>query len=119
MLCLATIPTIGDALEALKDLTSDVTEALKEISDLSAELASKDQIAVADIQEVGSLNPPNHPISAHILLQMITSSDVNLLENLDIAKMRSLMSRELEAKRNSAKESVTVLLSMAYFVINL
>jgi len=50
---------------------------------------------------------------------MITSSDVNLLENLDIAKMRSLMSRELEAKRNSAKENITVLLSMTYFVINL
>jgi hypothetical protein len=66
-ICSATIPTIGDALEALKDLTSDVTEALKEISDLSAELASKDQIAVTDIQEVGSLNYCNQSISAQIV----------------------------------------------------
>ena len=48
----ATVPTIGDAIEALDDLCEDLKNALKRIADLSAELASKDHIRVDNIHEV-------------------------------------------------------------------
>jgi nuclear pore complex protein Nup205 len=46
------MPTVGDAIEALHDLCIDLTDTLKQIADLSAELASKDHIRVDNIQEV-------------------------------------------------------------------
>jgi len=48
----ATIPTVGDAIEALNGLCDDLTETLKQIADLSAELSSRDHIRVDNIQEV-------------------------------------------------------------------
>lgn len=49
---IATVPTIGDAIEALDDLCENLTNALKRIADLSAELASREHIRVDNIQEV-------------------------------------------------------------------
>lgn len=49
---IATVPTIGDAMEALDDLCENLTNALKRIADLSAELASREHIRVDNIQEV-------------------------------------------------------------------
>lgn len=49
---IATIPTIGDTIEALNGLCDDLTETLKQIADLSAELSSRDHIRVDNIQEV-------------------------------------------------------------------
>lgn len=49
---LATIPTFGDALEALNSLCQDLSTTLKQISDISAELSTKELIAVDNIQEV-------------------------------------------------------------------
>jgi nuclear pore complex protein Nup205 len=46
------MPTVGDAVEALNDLCVDLTDTLKQIVDLSAELASRDHIRVDNIQEV-------------------------------------------------------------------
>jgi nuclear pore complex protein Nup205 len=48
----ATIPTVGDAIEALGGLCDDLSETLKQIADLSAELSSRDHIRVDNIQEV-------------------------------------------------------------------
>jgi hypothetical protein len=50
----ATIPTIGDALETLDALHVELSQTLKQISDISAELAARDHIAVDNIQEVHS-----------------------------------------------------------------
>jgi len=50
--CLATIPTVGDALIALDDLCHDLAETLKQISDICAELANKHQIGLDNSQEV-------------------------------------------------------------------
>lgn len=47
-----TIPTIGDALTALDELTNNLIAKLKQISDISAELLNKDQIGLENIQEV-------------------------------------------------------------------
>lgn len=50
--CSATIPTVGDAVEALNDICDNLTDTLKQIADLSAELASRDQVRVDNIQDV-------------------------------------------------------------------
>lgn len=52
VLVLATIPTVGDAIEALNGLCDDLAATLKQIADLSAELSSRDHIRVDNIQEV-------------------------------------------------------------------
>lgn len=48
---LATVPTVGDTLVALEDLCSDLTETLKQMSDIGAELANKDYIGIDNAQE--------------------------------------------------------------------
>ena len=48
---IATVPTVGDALVALEDLCNDLAETLKQISDISAELANKDYIGIDHSQE--------------------------------------------------------------------
>ena len=48
----ATVPTIGDAIEALDGFCRDLGQVLLRIVDLGAELASKDHIRVDNIQEV-------------------------------------------------------------------
>lgn len=49
---IATIPTVGDAVEALYDLCVDLVDTLKQIADLSAELSLRDHIRIDNIQEV-------------------------------------------------------------------
>ena len=49
---LATVPTVGSALVALDDLCHDLAETLKQISDISAELAQKHQMGLDNVQEV-------------------------------------------------------------------
>lgn len=49
---IAIIPTVGDAIDALSDLCSELAETFKQIADLSAELAARDHIRVDNIQEV-------------------------------------------------------------------
>jgi ABC-type transporter Mla subunit MlaD len=49
---LATIPTVGDALDALNALCDDLTHTLKQIADLSAELAACEHVSVENIGEV-------------------------------------------------------------------
>ena len=48
----ATVPTIGDTIEALDGFCRDLAQVLLRIVDLSAELANKDHIRVDNIQEV-------------------------------------------------------------------
>lgn len=49
---LATIPTVGDAIEALQDICGDLADTLKQIADITAELAARDHIRVENIEEV-------------------------------------------------------------------
>lgn len=53
---LATVPTLGDALASLDDLCNDLTSTLKQISDIGAELAKKDQISIDGTQNVRTLS---------------------------------------------------------------
>ncbi|KAI0324921.1 hypothetical protein GY45DRAFT_1331027 [Cubamyces sp. BRFM 1775] len=90
---IATVPTIGDAIEALDDLCEGLKNALKRIADLSAELASKDHIRVDNIQEI-----------VHI-------SDPSLLENLDMRQKQALVSRELAHWKAGAKRRAQTILN--------
>ncbi|KAJ6619045.1 nucleoporin Nup186/Nup192/Nup205 [Mycena sp. CBHHK59/15] len=92
---LATIPTVGDALEALSELCGDLAETLKQISDLSAELASREHISVENINEA-------HP---------------EFLQNLGIAQKRALICRELERDRRSTREDARTLLGTMEMVL--
>lgn len=57
---IATVPTIGDAIEALDSFCRDLAHVLLRIVDLSAELANKDHIRADNIQEVCS-STSSHP----------------------------------------------------------
>ncbi|KAJ3995979.1 nucleoporin Nup186/Nup192/Nup205 [Lentinula boryana] len=75
---LATIPTIGDALEALNSLCQDLAATLKQISDISAELSAKDFITVDNIQEI------------------VGDLDLAFIQDLEIGQKRNLICRQLE-----------------------
>ncbi|KAI0651312.1 nucleoporin Nup186/Nup192/Nup205 [Trametes meyenii] len=90
---ISAVPTIGDTIEALDDLCEDLTNVLKRIADLSAELASKEHIRVDNIQEV------------------VQISDPSLLENLDMRQKQSLISRELLRWKAGAKRRAQTIIN--------
>lgn len=47
-----TIPSVGDSLEALDDLCSELAQTLKQIADLGAELSNREHISVDNVHEV-------------------------------------------------------------------
>ncbi|KAJ7825918.1 hypothetical protein B0H14DRAFT_2368598 [Mycena olivaceomarginata] len=49
---LATIPTVRDVLDALNALCDNLAHTLKQIADLSAELAAREHVSVENIGEV-------------------------------------------------------------------
>jgi nuclear pore complex protein Nup205 len=51
----ATAPSIGDTIEALNNLCTDLATSLKKMVDISAELASRDNIRVDNDREVNHL----------------------------------------------------------------
>jgi nuclear pore complex protein Nup205 len=88
----ATVPTVGDALIALDDLCHDLAETLKQISDISAELANKHQIGLDNSQE------------------LLREIDPALLRDLEIEQQRSLLCEELEHIRSNSKRDAKVTL---------
>ncbi|KAF9815688.1 hypothetical protein IEO21_04405 [Rhodonia placenta] len=80
----ATVPTVGDAIDALNHLCDDLANSLKQIVDLSAELSARDYIRVDNIEEIV-------PVSDHIVL-----------DNLDMRQKQTLISRELARWRAQA-----------------
>ncbi|RDX43688.1 hypothetical protein OH76DRAFT_1188692 [Lentinus brumalis] len=90
---IATVPTIGDAIEALDEFCRDLAHVLLRIVDLSAEIANKDHIRVDNIQEI-----------VHI-------SDPALLDNLDMRQRQTLVSRELAFWRAGAKRRAHTILN--------
>ncbi|KIK56168.1 hypothetical protein GYMLUDRAFT_87421 [Collybiopsis luxurians FD-317 M1] len=75
---LATIPTVGDALEALSSLCQDLSTTLKQISDIAAELSARELIAVDNIQEI------------------VSDIGSDFIQDLEIGQKRNLICRELE-----------------------
>ena len=50
---IATVPSLGDAIEAINYIHDDLAQSLKHFVDCGAELASRDH-ALANVPEVGS-----------------------------------------------------------------
>ncbi|KAH9929472.1 nucleoporin Nup186/Nup192/Nup205 [Fomitopsis serialis] len=90
---LATVPTVGDAIEALNHLCDDLSSSIKRIADISAELNSKTYIRVENIEDI------------------IPMSDPALLENLDMRQRQSLIARQLARWRTDAGRRAHVTLS--------
>ncbi|KAI0744751.1 nucleoporin Nup186/Nup192/Nup205 [Earliella scabrosa] len=90
---IATVPTIGDTIEALDGFCRDLAQVLLRIVDLSAELANKDHIRVDNIQEI------------------IQISDPALLENLDMRQRQTLIGRELAFWRAGARRRAHTILN--------
>ncbi|EIN05826.1 hypothetical protein PUNSTDRAFT_137309 [Punctularia strigosozonata HHB-11173 SS5] len=89
---LAMAPTMGDAIEALGDLSTNLSTVLRQIADLSAEIGSKDHIRIETIREVVSL------------------PDVDFLEELDLTEKQNLLVRELgRLKLDKQEEAHNVL----------
>ena len=72
---------MGDAIEALSDLCSGLAEMLKQITDLSAELAAKDHIGIENI------------------LDVLRDVHPSIIQELDIAQKKQLIYQELERIR--------------------
>ncbi|KAI6142345.1 nucleoporin Nup186/Nup192/Nup205 [Pisolithus tinctorius] len=89
----ATIPTVGEAIEALNDLSSDLTATLKQIADLSAELSSRDHIRVDNIQEI-----------VHI-------PDLAFLQDLDMTQKRLLIRQGHARLKTELQDEVKTALS--------
>ncbi|TFK37612.1 nucleoporin Nup186/Nup192/Nup205 [Crucibulum laeve] len=88
----ATVPSVGDVLGALDELCNDLSETLKQIADLTAELANKDHIGVENAQEV------------------LRDIHPTLLQELDIDQKRTLICQELDRiKRATKREAKTLL----------
>ncbi|KAH9477078.1 Nuclear pore complex protein Nup205 [Psilocybe cubensis] len=88
----ATVPTVGDTLVALDDLCNDLAETLKQISDIGAELANKDQMGTSSAQEI------------------LREIDPALLRELEIEQKRSLLCEELDRIRTVARQDAMVVL---------
>jgi nuclear pore complex protein Nup205 len=96
---LATIPTVGDAIEALNSLCDDLGATLKQIADVSAELSSRDHIRVDTIQEV------------------VRMSDPACLQDLDIAQKRSLIHQAYQRLKTAFQDDVRTVLGMPFSVV--
>lgn len=93
---LATIPTIGDALETLNALCTELSQTLKQISDISAELAAKDHIGVEEVAK---------------------DIDTSFLQDLDIGQKRALICQELESIKKEARRNARVLLDSSEMLL--
>ncbi|KAJ8091309.1 hypothetical protein PM082_015027 [Marasmius tenuissimus] len=90
---LATIPTLGDALEALSTLCNDLAGTLRQISNISAELGARALIAVDNIHEI------------------VNDVDVEFIQDLEIEQKRSLVCRELQRLRQIASRDARLTMS--------
>ncbi|KAL0061756.1 hypothetical protein AAF712_011359 [Marasmius tenuissimus] len=93
---LATIPTLGDALEALSTLCNDLAGTLRQISNISAELGARALIAVDNIHEI------------------VNDVDVEFIQDLEIEQKRSLVCRELQRLRQIASRDARLTMTMRF-----
>ena len=93
---------------ALDGLCNDLTATLKQISDIGAELANKDQIGLEGAQEV-------HTLSCRIFCQLTHAQifrdlEPSLLRTLDLDQKRTLLCQTLSSIQTAAKASAKVTL---------
>ena len=54
----ATVPTVGNAIEALTDLCDEIVETLKQMAAIGAELDARDHVQVEDVRRVRLIFSP-------------------------------------------------------------
>ncbi|KAI0759191.1 nucleoporin Nup186/Nup192/Nup205 [Irpex lacteus] len=91
---MVTVPTVGDAIDALNHIIEDLSQTLKQFLDLSAELASQDH-ALANIPE------------------MIELPSGIVLENLTVDQRQALIDHELQKWQKSARARAHILFGNA------
>ncbi|TFY78074.1 hypothetical protein EWM64_g5939 [Hericium alpestre] len=96
---IATIPTVGDAIEALHDLCGDLVDTLNTIVGITAELSNREQIRVENIQDI------------------INLSDVDALSDLDINQRKYLICCELERISSKSLQKAKTLMSSAEMLL--
>ncbi|KAJ6542676.1 nucleoporin Nup186/Nup192/Nup205 [Mycena capillaripes] len=96
---LATIPTVGDALDALNAICGDLAHTLKQIADLSAELAAKEHVSVENIGE------------------LLPDADPTFLRGLDIPQKRELVCCELAREQRVAEGEARTLLGTLEMIL--
>ncbi|KAF7320904.1 Nucleoporin [Mycena chlorophos] len=96
---LATIPTVGDALEALSALCGDLSATLQQIADITAELAAKEHVSVERIDE------------------MLPEADAAFLRGLDVPQKRALVARELVSEQRVAEGEARTLVGTAEMLL--
>ncbi|KAH9064457.1 nucleoporin Nup186/Nup192/Nup205 [Lactarius vividus] len=89
----ATVPTVGNAIEALTDLCDEIVETLKQMAAISVELDARNHVQVEDIR------------------RLVPLQDIDSLRDLDIGQKRTLICRELERSRGRARNTADTLLA--------
>lgn len=88
----ATVPSVGDAIEALNDLCTCLTTAFKSIQDLSAELAARDNIRVDGITQIFDVGT------------------IKIMQDLDMPQKQALVAKKIYSLRNEARNKAQSLL---------
>ncbi|KAK7055118.1 nucleoporin Nup186/Nup192/Nup205 [Favolaschia claudopus] len=96
---LATIPTVGDALDALDALSGDLAHTLRQIAEISAELAAREHVSVENISE------------------LLPDADPAFLRGLEIPQKRALVVRELAREHCVAEDEARTLLGTLEMVL--
>ncbi|KAI0289640.1 nucleoporin Nup186/Nup192/Nup205 [Russula brevipes] len=96
---IATVPTVGDAIESLTDFCAELLETLKQMTVINAELEARDLLQVENIHHI------------------VTLQDIDTLGDLDIGQKRALICRELERTLGRARDTANILLSSLEMVL--
>ena len=109
----ATIPTIGDAIEALHNFSEDLAKVLQLMSDLSGEIASQNQLRVDNMSEASPQSRFN--LKVNDLQECFQLLDLpELPQDLDVGQKRAIICRELERRRKDARNVAQTLLRMCF-----
>ncbi|KAF9048038.1 hypothetical protein BDZ89DRAFT_1058002 [Hymenopellis radicata] len=95
---IATLPTLGDAMQALNDVLGDLEAMLNQMAFIASELSAREHVTVENIQEVVHLEPA-------------------VLQELNINQKRTLVCQEYERLEAGLKKDVKIVIHTAEMVL--
>ncbi|KAF8918329.1 nucleoporin Nup186/Nup192/Nup205 [Mucidula mucida] len=95
---IATLPTLGDAIQALNDVLGDLEAMLNQMAFIASELSAREHVTVENIQEVVHLEPA-------------------VLQELNINQKRTLVCQEYERLEEGLKKDVKIVIHTAEMVL--
>ncbi len=104
MQCIAPLPSLKDAADALEGVCDDLSATMQEISDIAAELEHRDHVRVDNLMEVRSPMLFGKESGFIIRVKLIGPVDAESLRRMDVGQRRALACRVLE-KAQVAKRS--------------